>query len=275
MIAQRGADADLLAKLGRTYSDRNDDAEAEAAYTKALALQPDKVDVLVWRSITYSHRQQYDAAMADLNHAVEVSPKDDEAHMWRAENELYLGAFDRAMDDMKVVFVDRPDNIFYRFRGVASYLRGDFGQAESDFLRDIRHDRGFAYLTVWRFFAEQRAGGGDSAALASAADGLHGLWPAPLLKFALGQATADEVLAATASPHPKLQRVRESQAHCIIGEALMINGDRDAAKAHFLASAAIGSIADAEEVYAHRATATPDTIVEFIVARQRLRELGP
>jgi hypothetical protein len=81
-------------------------------------------------------------------------------------------------------------------------------------------------------------------------------------------------MAAVASTtNPTLRQVRESQARCAIGEWLLLNDERAAAAEHFKISSDLGIVVAMDEVKERRAVFPPETLIEFAVARARLK--GP
>ena len=268
-----GADPTTLIKLGMSYVMANKFDLARQTFDQAVKADPDNVEALTWRSSTYAHDKQYDLALADLDRAVTLDPQNMTARQWRGEELLYAGAFDKAIDDLNFTLKAQPDNPLYRLRGVAEYMTGNFVAAGEDFYRDLNFDPVYAHLAAWRFFAEQRQGGDGGPELQQIVALLNGRWPTPLLKLVVDQATIDDVTAAVASTKdPTLRQVRESQANCIIGEWLVLKGKRAEAVAHFKISNDIGVVAAMDEVKERRAVVPPDTLIEFAMARARLKE---
>ena len=76
-------------------------------------------------------------------------------------------------------------------------------------------------------------------------------------------------------PHETLRQVRFSQAHSVIGEWLTLKGDRKSALAHFKISADLGMVVAMDEVKERREVIPPDTMIEFSLARARLKESAP
>lgn len=280
VLQQKGDDPAALLKLGTSYLMSEKFDLARESFTKVLAIDPDNVQALAMRSSTYAHDKRYDLALADLDRAVALAPDNVGARQWRAEELLYAGDFARAIADMNVSLKARPNSPFYRMRGLAEYMTGDYVAAEEDFHHDLNFGPVAAHLAAWRFFAETRAGG-ESAATAQSGlrdviDLLRGNWPTSLLKYLLDEATIEDVEKAVAStPHETLRQVRFSQAHSVIGEWLTLKGDRKSALAHFKISADLGMVVAMDEVKERREVIPPDTMIEFSLARARLKESAP
>lgn len=272
--AQTGGDAATLTKLGMSYIMANDFASAQKTLSEVLAKDPDNVEALIWRSTTYTHSKQYDLSMADLDRAVERQPQNILARQWRAEVALYLGAFDKATGDLNLVLAARKRDSLHRFRGIAEYASGGYSAAAADFETDLDVDPVFANLAIWQYFAQRRQGNDSTAELLRIMGLLQGEWPTPLFKYVLGQASADEALAATDDLDPKLKQVRQSQAHSIIGEWLLMQGHSADARVHFQSSNDIGVVVADQAVREGRAVLPSDTVIEFALARARLKELS-
>jgi tetratricopeptide (TPR) repeat protein len=197
------------------------------------------------------------------------------ARTYRGQSLLYAGKFDRAIEDLNFTLKAAPNSPLYRFRAVAEYLTGNLPAADADFLHDLKVDPIYANLAAWRRFVAQRRGGDDSAEMLQIVTALDGRWPAALLKVLLDQATIEDALAAAATaPSPELRKVRESQAHAIIGEWLLLRDDKAGAVTHFKAAVERGLATATEEANNVRAMFPSDTVVEFTLARARLQELA-
>jgi hypothetical protein len=126
-------------------------------------------------------------------------------------------------------------------------------------------------MAIWRFFAEKRAGAGSMAELVVIMEVLGDKWPRPLFQFILGRASAEQALAAAAAaPDPAQRLLWQSQAHCIIAEWLTLNDQSEAARPHFQASKDLG-LQSAQQTGGTGQPLTVDTVIEFALARARLR----
>jgi lipoprotein NlpI len=276
VLQQGGADTETLIKLGMSYVMANQFDRARQSFDQALKADPDNVEALTWRSSTYAHDNQYDQALADLEHAAALAPDNLTVRQWRGEELLYTGDFDRAIEDLNVTLKARPGSPFHRLRGIAEYMTGKFAAAAEDFYSDLNVDPVYAHLAAWRFLAAERGGADGRPELLLAVAPLSGRWPAPLLKLLLDQATVDDVeAAAAATQDATLRQVRESQTHAVIGEWLMLKGDRAAALGHFKISSDLGPVTAMDEVKQRRTVLPPDCLIEFAAARARLREPAP
>lgn len=269
-----GDDVATLMKLGMSYIMSNRFDLAQQSFDKILVADPDNVQALTYRSTTYAHDKQFDRALADLDRAATLAPDKVEVRQWRGEELLYAGEFKKAVDDFNFSIEARPNGPFYRMRGIAEYMTGDFTAAQEDFTHDLDADPIYAHLAAWRFFAAKQDGGDGTPQLTEVVTALDGRWPTPLLKFLLGQATTADVMAAVASTSdPTLRQVRESQARCAIGEWLLLNGEHVAAAEHFKVPNDLGIVVAMDEVKERRSLFPPETLIEFAVARARLK--GP
>jgi len=275
VLAQKGGDPATLVKLGTAYVMADDYASARQSFDQAFAVDPNNVEALIWRSTTYSHAHQNDLAMRDLDVAVAKQPNNLLARRWRGEQLLYVGDFDKAIGDLDLALANRPLDPFHRFRGIAEYATGDYSAAATDFATDLNIDPVFADLEIWQFFALDRRGVDSTSEVKRIMGLLSGYWPTPLFKYVLGQISAEDALAAANSQDAELQQVEQSQAHCIIGEWLLFNNDRAGARSHFQACSDVGVVVAMNPVRRRQMLFPPDTVIEFALARARLKELAP
>jgi len=274
ILQKKGDDPETLVKLAVAYLVRKQDDLARQSFEKALDLDPDNVEALTWYSTILTRDKQYDRALAELERAVAADPNDITTRSYRGQALLYAGAFDRGIEDLNIALKAHPDDTQFRLRGMAEYLTGKFSLADEDFLHNLNISPTYASLAAWRFFIALRRGSDGGAELQRIVDSLAGRWPAPLLKVVLGQTTADDALVAAAStPYPELRQIYQSQAHAVLGEWLLLKGDKAGAAIHFEASRDIGLLTAVAEVETGRSVIPADTLVEFTLARARLREL--
>jgi tetratricopeptide (TPR) repeat protein len=275
VLAENGTDAATQTKLGQSYVMAHKFDLARQALDKVLEKDPNNVDALIWRSIALANTQHFDLALADVERVVALDPGNTRVRQWRGEELVYAGEFARAIDDFDKALAERPEKATYRLRGVAEYMTGRYQAAGEDFLRDMDLSPVLAHLAVWQTFAMRRAGAESGVQLDQIVTALNGAWPTPVLNLLLGRASVAEVeAAAAAGPDTPLRRIQQSQAHCIIGEWLLLKNDRAGAAAHFKISEEIGVVIDAVNSQTRPGGLPADSMIEYAIAHARMKELA-
>jgi tetratricopeptide (TPR) repeat protein len=275
LLASNPTDIKILTKLGMAYVFLQNYQLAERAFSRVLAIDPNQLEALRWRTASLVQQGAFDRAFADIDHAVSLNEQDPSLRQSRAEIELYVGKFSGVITDLDVTLGANDKAPFFRFRGAAQYALGNFAAAAADFTRDLELVPAFFNLAVWRYLAEKKSGGGSDMELSTIADSVADDWTASLLRMAIKQSTLDQVLALAQSPNGDIQMVRESQAHFVAGELAMMAGDRKAAEAQFSTCRKHGLVvAEFDPKTGKRLFLPYDNVIEFAIAGERLRELS-
>jgi len=117
-------------------------------------------------------------------------------------------------------------------RGIASFYAGHFLSAEPDMRRAAEMNPEAAYPQLWLHI--MAAENDHASPLANAVPRLDmTAWPAPVVRLFLGEATADEVLAAAANADADVNRGQVCEANFYIGEQALIERKVEEARKHF------------------------------------------
>jgi len=123
-----------------------------------------------------------------------------------------------------------PDALY--LRGVARLSRDAPAKAVSDFETVLRLNPSDVQAVLWRDIAERRNGWpGQLGEAVSRLDMEE--WPAPIVRFYLGQARADDIFSAAEDEDPKVQQNQLCEAHLFIGEHALLAGDKPEAARQF------------------------------------------
>lgn len=103
-------------------------------FERALALQPDDVDVMVQLGLVYGAEQRYGEARALLERAGRLAPGDLDVPTARAHVEAYAGNFAAAEAAVEAVLAQQPQNVdALTLAGRLAYYRKDYPAARRRF----------------------------------------------------------------------------------------------------------------------------------------------
>jgi lipoprotein NlpI len=279
LVKRNPTDVKALSGLGMAYFMQQNYTQASNTFSRILAIDPNNPGALYFHAMALGPQQEFAKGLADMDRAVALQPKSIPFRQSRGEFELYAGRFADAVTDLDLVLAPNDKAPFHRLRGAAKYYLGDYQGAAADFASDMALVPNFRYLAVWRYFAEQRQGGGSLDELAAIADQTHDDWMASLIRLVTKQGSLEQALALAQSDNKALQMVQESQTHFTAAELAMMAGDHAAAKAQFIACRKYGAQAASITVVASPVPGQPpalplDNVIEFAIAGARLQELN-
>jgi tetratricopeptide (TPR) repeat protein len=275
---------------GQAYGNKNDDDRAIADYSQAIALDPKYAEAYVFRGIIYEFKYP-DRAIADFSQAVALNPQDSLSYTWRADTYFAKGDFDRAIADYaQSIKVDPKWAYVYRARGNAYRAKGDPDRAIADYIQTIKVDSDYptafldralvyfyagspakaladldqaskldpknADVAIWTDIVSKRSNVPSRLALAVQQIDMT-KWPAPVLRFYLGQSTPGDVLAAADDPDPNTKKFQVCQANFYTGELSLQQGKKD----------------DATRLFRLAAAACAKDVMEWVAARAELKAL--
>ena len=127
---------DLMGQAGNAWMIAGKPGLAFAAQSRALALKPDDVGLLIDRGITLASTGNYWEALDDLNRAIELDPARAEALVFRAAAYRNLDSLELAANDNARALELRPDNLDALLeRGEIRRNRKDTEGARADWMR--------------------------------------------------------------------------------------------------------------------------------------------
>jgi tetratricopeptide (TPR) repeat protein len=228
----------IYGNRGFSYEQKGDFDHAIQDFNEAIHLNPNDEDAYEVRGLAFKMKGDQDHAVQDFSKAIQLKPAFEKAFYDRGNAYINMGDFDRAIQDLDEAIRLKPtDAHALNNRGTAYTRKGDYVRAIQDYTAAIRLNsnytaaygsRGYAYFFqsnlpaaiadfVHTISAEpsssaalssvlmlhvimKRQGRGDAHQLSQvAASADLSKWPGPLLKFDLGQMTADEAMVAATS----------------------------------------------------------------------------
>ena len=148
-------DVDELMRRVRDALARNDCGAAIEDATRAIALDPRRVDAFVNRCAARMRLKDHDGALADANRAVELAPS--ESKFWANRGGILeeRGEHERAIEDLTKAIDLSPDNPFHwTERAKARLAKGDPRGAYDDLTRALELEPGLS--RAWQGRAETR-----------------------------------------------------------------------------------------------------------------------
>jgi tetratricopeptide (TPR) repeat protein len=136
-------DVRVFSRLGSAWFRKNQPEQAVAAFSQAIAIEPDAVDY-VTRGRAYLQLERYEDAHGDLSTAIQLDPRHATAYFFRADGLLRQERWDEAVADFSRAIelgaereVDFSLADAYLFRGYAVMALGRLDQAATDFSQAI------------------------------------------------------------------------------------------------------------------------------------------
>ena len=199
--------------------------ERMAACTRAITsgqLPPFDLALTYYnRGLGWQSEGDYDRAIADYTETLQLV-QFYHGYWKRGDAWRRKGDYDRAIEDYSLAIRLEPAEWgIYFDRGVTRFIQGQFDVAANDFAVVLRLKPN-AYVVVWRYVAQSRAGHQAAAASelpTNAAKVDKARWPAPVIDLLAGKTDADGVLnAAAATSDQKTQRKQMCEAEFVVGE---------------------------------------------------------
>lgn len=207
---------------------------AIADYGEAIRLDPKYVAAFNNRGTAYQAKGNFERAIADQTEAIKLDPKFAVAYNNRGNAYLATTQDERAIADYSEAIRLAPGNaITYMNRGRAYLLNDDLAKARADLVRANEGMPRNPYAALWLDIAERRSN--RPSHLSQAKQHLDmTVWPAPLVRLFLGEATPMDVLAAARAPDPHTKKgARLCEANFFTGENGLLRGAKDKAPALF------------------------------------------
>ncbi len=186
----------------------------------------------------------YQRAIAAFSRAIEIRPDYGAAYFGRAWVRDRANSLDAAHDDYSWAIRLSPSlAVAYANRGVVQLYRNQAALAARDFAStlDLGDPELKRYAMLWRYVAMSRLGENARRQLEkNAADINLSPWPGVLIRFFLGQASVDQVLAATDAENPGTRREKRCVGYFFLGQHYLLRGDATRAAAYFRDTVATG-----------------------------------
>jgi lipoprotein NlpI len=224
-----------------SYVNKGQFAQAIADCDEAIRLNPKLVEAYGNRGNAYRSSREYDRALQDYDHALQLKPDFAGAYNGRGWTYRAQGDLDRAIHDFdQAIRLDPGLKFAFTGRGSANFIAGRFSQAVTDLQHSINLGESQLRVAILLHLARKHLGEDDTQSLMQrAAKVRDGQWPAPALKFYLGQVTADQLLVTAASRDPEKDQRQHCEANFYIAEDALLRQDRARAIAGFQTTASV------------------------------------
>ena len=227
-------DAGALTSAGVTHLQMRQYDRAIRDFDRALALEPGLVVAWRQRALAYRSKGDYERALADFEQAILLAPSDARLYTDRGVAYELLGDYPSAIRDFNRAIAFKPNHAAaIEGRGRTYFYLGNFAQAAADLQRGLALDSADAYGAIWLHLARQRLRQDDSedfAAHAAFVDSTR--WPAPIVRYMLGDIRPDSLRALAAAAELDGQ----SQP-CVVGfylgQAALLRGEEPGARTLF------------------------------------------
>ena len=202
---------------------------AIADYSASLSLRPGETEVLVNRSLTYLNSGKLEQAAADLDAVIAAHPQLAQPYGVRAAVNLKRGQMDKSREDMKTLLKLLPETTKRgNGIGIINWEIGQVGDAEDNFSYEASHGPNNIYAWLWYTLTEVRLG--KNVPRRSLPDFDKTAWPAPIIRFFLGDIPQDTVFTAARQGDADATKGQICEANFYIGEWLMQRHDLAGAK---------------------------------------------
>jgi lipoprotein NlpI len=214
------------------------------------------------RARAYLRKGKCAEALTDFDEGIKLRTDNVDAYIMRAAANECLNKLDDAQADANFAIALQPNSFSYESLAHLKWNLGLFPQAAANYLQAFKltsqgSSRG-PYLVLWYAMSADRTGALDHAALATDVSALDSEdWPAPLLDFYRGKATAEKVYSIAANGGAQIATNQKCEAEFYIGEWHIARKDISAAKP--LLQQAVGEC--------------PHGFIEYFAAQKELKRL--
>jgi lipoprotein NlpI len=232
----------VLNERGNAYFGKRDWDHALADYTAAIANDPRSAVLFHNRGEVWRMTNDYRRARQDFDSAIKLKPDYDSAYVRRGLVRVAERNYKDALPDFdKAVQINpnSPGNL--AARGVARFFVGRYAEAETDLAASSALDPRNPYGVLWLYVARKHQNKDGSAALRDQTRQLNlNLFPGPVIRYFLGQASVDDVMRATQKGSDYERRTQLCEASFYLGEEALLRGDRNEAARLFRQAAGVG-----------------------------------
>ncbi|MGO4716668.1 tetratricopeptide repeat protein [Bradyrhizobium sp. 2TAF24] len=220
-----------LTERGSLHRSRGDLDGALADFNAAIRADAGYAAAYYNRGLLYKGRGEFDRALDDFNQSLKLDPNNALAYFNRGCVAYARGDNTVAIDDFgRALRLDPANALVYFSRGVAYYvLGGHLPDAEADFRKANKINPADPYAALWLEIAERRNGGaGHLPETAKPLD--RTVWPAPLIRHYLGEASLAATLTAAGDGDARAKLAQGCEANFYGGELALLRRDRKEAQ---------------------------------------------
>lgn len=187
---------------------------------------------------TANVERELQAKLADAEMRVEANSDDVRALLDRGDALFFLGRFEEAIRDYDRMIALQPElGPTHWQRGLALHFAGQYDDAAKQFERFFELDKSDRENGIWRFYAQVKKDGVDSARKALFVYEQPDREPLPIIyHLCEGKATPADVAKSVeaAGIPPQEKRKRQFYAELYLGlDAAIVRNDAKAARPHF------------------------------------------
>jgi tetratricopeptide (TPR) repeat protein len=219
---------------GLAYKKKGDFDHAIQDFNEAIHLNPNFERAYSDRGTAYIDKEEYDRAIQDFNEAIRLKPNN--GNNYNNRSVAYMGKADYGAaikDDNQAIHLNPNDTTAYLNRGGAYFAQSNLTAATADLEHTISaapSSSAAVSAALLLHVVMKRQGHDDGQELARVAGAADlSKWPGPVLKLDLGQAIANEVMAAAASGVSAWQKWRVCEANYFTGEDALFHHQRTTA----------------------------------------------
>ena len=239
---------------------------------QALRLNPSNAGAYLFRGLDYMNKKNFDLAIQDFEQAQRLdpnifNPSFSSAFILRGDDHLAKGEYDLAIQDFDQGLRLRPDMAEAPFqRGLAYLCLGQFAAAQPDFATALKKNPSIAYVALWLYVAQSRAGQDGRSGLEENTSQIKlTAWPGQVIDLYLGKATPAAILSAASDPNPRTDQRQHSEAYFFLAEHALLEGRRTEAERLFHQAIDTAVVKDPNYAWAQNP--------QYIVAQEELKRL--
>lgn len=195
------------------------------------------------RGVNQSHLLAYDKAIEDFSRAIDIDGFNTQYYQDRAVAYLRSRQFTKAEEDLGMLLgLDRGNFSGLREKGRTAFYRGNFLEAADYFLQAAQTPDREAklYAMLWVSMAAQRAGRPSPISIEAPSDAARDQWPVPIAELFIGRITPEQVKERAEANNPRAHLMLQCEAQFYLGQHYLIKGEKELARASFMAAVDTG-----------------------------------
>ena len=226
-IYSRGKTYDLMGQYDLAIADFTTVLAAPPGVIAGVPLKPETEKVLVSRAGSYISEAKGDLALADCAQALVAKPGDLDAYATEGLANFEMQNWFLARGSYATLAGLNAKSVTGQFGlGFTDYMLGNYAVAEQELQTASDLSPTYAYSLLWLHLARMRQGKDDGADFARrAAKVSMTAWPAPVLKYFLGQMYETNVITASLDPDRMKDSDQECETKFYIGEDEVIHNN--------------------------------------------------
>lgn len=223
--------AEHVAVIGSCYIRAWDFREGLGLYNAAIEQDSTVGAFFADRALVNCCIGDFKDALQDIQRSIELGPDESTGYKLRAWLHVIDGRYELAMKDgQRAIDLDPDSEDNYLVPGEAAVLAGDKSRALDVFNAGVKLSTEKARIWLW----QRMLGGADEKLVSYLLQFSPDKWPYPIVRFQLGQMTAEELMQHAQHPNSLIAKARVSEASFYIGWRLAVSGDPEAANVYFV-----------------------------------------